>query len=129
VVAHSLGSVVAYEGLCAHPEWRVRGLVTLGSPLAIRNVILDRLHPSPQQVAGLWRATWPSPLTSWANIADRADFVALEKRLRPVFGEKVADTEISNGARMHHVARYLTAAETGAAIAGTLHGRQAGRGG
>jgi pimeloyl-ACP methyl ester carboxylesterase len=42
VVAHSLGSVVAYEGLCAHPEWRVRGLVTLGSPLAIWNVILDR---------------------------------------------------------------------------------------
>ena len=25
VVWHSLGSVVAYEALCAHPEWPVRG--------------------------------------------------------------------------------------------------------
>ena len=45
------------------------------------------------------------------------------------FGENVADTEISNGARMHQVARYLTAAETGAAIAGALGSRTAGRGG
>ena len=89
VVAHSLGSVVAYEALCAHPEWNVRGLVTLGSPLAIRNVILDRLDPAPQRLRGSWRATWPAQLTSWTNIADRADFVALVKRLRPVFGERV----------------------------------------
>ena len=32
VVGHSLGSVVAYEALCAHREWPVRALVTLGSP-------------------------------------------------------------------------------------------------
>jgi len=129
VVAHSLGSVVAYEALCARPDWSVRGLVTLGSPLGIRNVILDRLQPAPQRVARSWRGTWPPQLTSWANIADRADFVALVKRLGPVFGENVADTEISNGARMHQVARYLTAAETGAAIAGALGSRTAGRGG
>jgi len=124
VVAHSLGSVVAYEGLCAHPEWRIKTLVTLGSPLAIRNVILDRLH----QVGRIWRATWPPSLTSWANIADRADFVSLEKRLRPVFGDGVTDTEISNGARMHQVARYLTSSETGAAIAGAVSGRRANHG-
>jgi hypothetical protein len=47
VVGHSLGSVVAYEALCAHPEWPVRGLVTLGSPLGIRNLIFDRLLPPP----------------------------------------------------------------------------------
>lgn len=129
VVAHSLGSVVAYEALCAHPEWGVRGLVTLGSPLRIRNVILDRLQPAPQRVTGSWRATWPPQLNSWANIADRADFVALVKRLGPVFGEGVTDTEISNGARMHQVTRYLTATETGAAIAEALSGRTAGRGG
>jgi hypothetical protein len=122
VVAHSLGSVVAYEGLCAHPEWGVRGLVTLGSPLAIRNVIMDRLQPAPQRVAGSWQATWPPQLSSWANIADRSDFVALVKRLSPVFGESVADWEIANGTRMHQVARYLTAAETGAAIAAALVG-------
>jgi hypothetical protein len=125
VVAHSLGSVVAYEALCAHSDWNVRGLVTLGSPLAIRNIILDRLQPAPQRLAGSWRAVWPSQLESWANIADRADFVALVKRLRPVFGNDVADAEIDNGARMHEVARYLTAAETGSAIIRALGGRPA----
>ena len=47
MVGHSLGSVVAYEALCAHPEWPVRALVTLGSPLGIRNLIFDRLVPAP----------------------------------------------------------------------------------
>jgi hypothetical protein len=125
VVAHSLGSVVAYEALCANPGWNVRGLVTLGSPLAIRNIIFDRLRPAPQRLAGSWRAMWPPRLTSWTNIADRADFVALVKRLRPVFGDAVADVEIDNGTRMHEVARYLTAAETGSAIVRALGGRSA----
>jgi pimeloyl-ACP methyl ester carboxylesterase len=129
VVAHSLGSVVAYENLCAHPEWDVRGLVTLGSPLAIRNIILDRLQPAPQQEAGSWRAIWPPQLTSWSNIADEADFVALVKKLSPVFGKAVTDVEIDNGVRMHQVNRYLTAPETGAAIARALGGRAAGSGG
>ena len=123
VVAHSLGSVAAYEALCAHPGWNVRGLVTLGSPLAIRNIILDRLQPAPQRMAGSWHAAWPMQLESWTNIADRADFVALVKRLRPVFGDDVVDVEIDNGTRMHEVARYLTAAETGSAIIRALGGR------
>jgi hypothetical protein len=29
VVAHSVGSVIAYEALCAHPDWPVVRLVTL----------------------------------------------------------------------------------------------------
>ena len=33
LIGHSLGSVVAYECLCAHPEWTVNTLVTLASPL------------------------------------------------------------------------------------------------
>jgi len=31
--------VVVPHSLCAHPEWNVRALVMLGSPLGIRNVI------------------------------------------------------------------------------------------
>jgi hypothetical protein len=123
VVSHSLGSVVAYEALCAHPEWSVRGLVTLGSPLGIRNVILDRLEPSPHRTGGSWRGSWPGQVRSWTNIADQADFVALVKRLRPVFGDDLVDLEIDNGTRMHDVSRYLTAAETGAAIVNAVHRR------
>jgi hypothetical protein len=91
VVAHSLGSVVAYEALCAHPEWPVRGLVTLGSPLGIQNLIFDRLVPTPaaggiSEPAG----AWPGGVRAWTNIADIGDAVALVKDLRPLFGNKVA---------------------------------------
>ncbi|WP_432992073.1 hypothetical protein [Dactylosporangium sp. CA-233914] len=115
VVAHSLGSVVAYEGLCANPAWPVRGLVTLGSPLGIRNVIFDRLIPAPSRVGDAWRATWPGGVRSWTNVADRLDFVALVKRLAPRFGG-ITDVEINNGWKFHDVTRYLTAKETGAGI-------------
>jgi hypothetical protein len=120
VVAHSLGSVVAYEALCAHPEWAVQGLVTLGSPLGIRNIILDRLIPAAGQEAGRRQGRWPGSVRTWTNVADRMDFVALVKKLQPVFGEPLLDVEIDNGARMHAIDRYLTAAETGAAILGGL---------
>lgn len=116
VVAHSLGSVVAYEALCAHPDWPVARLVTLGSPLAIRNIILDRLTPKPSPLDGRWRGAWPDGVRAWVNIADRIDFVALVKALGPTFGESIVDVEINNGARLHDVRRYLTAAETGHAV-------------
>jgi pimeloyl-ACP methyl ester carboxylesterase len=116
VVAHSLGSVVAYEALCAHPDWPVARLVTLGSPLAIRNMILDRLTPKPSQRDGRWRGAWPDGVRTWVNIADRLDFVALVKTLAPTFGASIVDVEINNGARLHDVRRYLTAAETGNAV-------------
>jgi hypothetical protein len=125
VVAHSLGSVVAYEGLCANPGWPVRGLVTLGSPLGIRNVVFDRLVPTPVQVNGAWRTTWPGGVRSWTNVADRLDFVALVKDLAPLFGD-VADHVIHNGWKVHDVTRYLTARETGEGILNGLVGGAVG---
>ena len=119
VVGHSLGSVVAYEGLCAHPEWKVRALVTLGSPLGIRNLIFDRLQPSPSphlEVPRSLRGHWPGSVASWANVADVGDLVALVKDLRPLFGPRVSNWSVHNGAEAHAVEPYLTAAETGAAI-------------
>jgi len=47
VIAHSLGAVVAYEALHAHPELGVELLLTLGSPLALPRAIFDRLLPRP----------------------------------------------------------------------------------
>ena len=44
LVGHSLGTVVAYEALCAHPDWRITTLVTLGSPLGIHNLIFEQLQ-------------------------------------------------------------------------------------
>jgi hypothetical protein len=127
VVGHSLGSVIAYEGLCAHPEWKIRHFVTLGSPLGIRNIVLDRLVPAParDRSSNTVRGRWPEGVTKWTNIADRRDFVALIKRLHAVFAPEVVDIVIDNGARWHDVTRYLTAVETGEAIAAGLGGYDA----
>ena len=123
VVGHSLGSVVAYEALCAHPEWPVRALVTLGSPLGIRNLVFDKLVPSPAVgTAGLPVGVWPGGVSAWTNIADAGDVVALIKDLRPLFGAGVECYLVHNGSHAHAVAPYLTAAETGAAIASGLGG-------
>ena len=120
VVGHSLGSVVAYEALCAHPEWPVRALVTLGSPLGIRNLIFDRLMPAPAKGPGGGRGRWPAGVQSWVNVADAGDVVALVKDLRPLFGNGVACYLVHNGSHAHDVRPYLTAAETGAAIVAGL---------
>lgn len=113
MVAHSLGSVVAYEALCAHPEWPVTDLVTVGSPLGLRSVIFDRLSPAP--LAGV--GAWPRGVRRWTNIADPTDIVAVVGHLADRFGGRVQDRQISNGARMHDLLRYLTAPKTGNAVA------------
>jgi pimeloyl-ACP methyl ester carboxylesterase len=116
VVGHSLGSVVAYEALCAHPQWPVHTFVSLGSPLGVRNLLFDRLNPPPERGIG----AWPGSIQSWVNIADRGDVVALVKRLRARFGDRVQDRMVDNGARAHDVGPNLTAQETGEAIAASL---------
>jgi pimeloyl-ACP methyl ester carboxylesterase len=113
IVAHSLGSVAAYEALCAHPEWPVRALVTLGSPLGIRNLIFDQLQPPPENGMG----QWPGRAVMWTNITDSGDIVALQKDLRGRFGDRVENAVVDNGATAHNVKPYLTAKETGLAIA------------
>jgi pimeloyl-ACP methyl ester carboxylesterase len=119
IVGHSLGSVVAYEALCAHPEWPVRDLVTLGSPLGIRNLIFDRLVPAPvADESGKLAGAWPGGVETWTNVADGGDVVALAKDLRPLFGGKVSCYSVYNGSHSHDVRSYLTVAQTGAAIAG-----------
>ncbi|MFG2295376.1 hypothetical protein [Streptomyces sp. NPDC048603] len=116
VVAHSLGSVVAYETLCTHPQWQPLTLVTLGSPLGLGNLVFDRLQPPPEG----GRGTWPGPVKTWHNLADEGDVVALVRELAPRFGPGVQDGTVDNGAQMHSMAAYLTAAETGTAIAAGL---------
>jgi len=118
LVGHSLGSVVAYQALCAHPEWPVRTLVTLGSPLGVRNLIFDRLIPAPVVgESGKPSGAWPGGAETWANVADAGDVVALVKDLRPLFGARVACYLVHNGSHAHDVKPYLTAAQTGTAVA------------
>lgn len=127
VIGHSLGSVVAYEALhTLHPTGdaqgsgpghQVRALVTLGSPLGIRNLIFDRLQPPPRDGRGAWPG---GPALAWTNIADAGDVVALVKDLRPRFGNQIAGGVVDNSAHAHDARAYLTDRLTGAAIAAGL---------
>lgn len=116
IIAHSLGSVVAYEALCAKPAWPVRTFVTIGSPLGISNLIFDKLEPKPEGGVGIW----PQGIVRWFNIADKGDVVALVKQLASRFGSHIRDHLIDNGAKAHDATRYLTSKELGDAVASGL---------
>lgn len=117
IVGHSLGSVVAYEALCANPQWPVTHLVTLGSPLGIRNLIFDALDPGPLD----GRGQWPGSVSKWTNISADNDVVAFTKALAPLFGE-VIDKRVLSGQfpGAHDASRYLSSEEAGEAIADGL---------
>lgn len=93
VIAHSLGSVLAYEVLCLAELPAKPALITLGSPLGLRNLVFDRLDPVPVGDQG-W---WPRNAATWTNIADGHDIVASEKYLCTRFGARVKDILINNG--------------------------------
>jgi hypothetical protein len=113
VIAHSLGTVVAYEAICAHPEWKIEGLITMGSPLGMHNVIFERLLPSPKDGLG----AWPASVTWWTNVADEGDIVAIGKRLADFFGSRVEDWVVDNGiAEVHGAEKYLATTAVGAAL-------------
>ncbi len=116
LVAHSLGSVVAYETLAlTGPRgavWPGR-LVTLGSPLGLQ-AVRKRLRASPAQ-----------PAAGWINLYDPADPVVTAQGLADDY-PSATDLEVRNGSvNPHDVRRYLAQPETGAAL---LEGaRQAAR--
>lgn len=58
VIAHSLGTVVAYETRSLHPEWEVNGLVPMGSPLG-GEMLLGLLDPTTGAVC-----TIPNPTST-----------------------------------------------------------------
>jgi hypothetical protein len=121
VVGHSLGSVVAYEVLCAAVDAAaMQAFVTLGAPLGIANLVFDRLEPAPTGGTGRWPG---GPNVAWTNVVDAGDVVALVKDLRPRFGPGVAGFVVHNGAQAHDVRPYLSDPVTGAAIAGGLETR------
>jgi hypothetical protein len=72
VIAHSLGSVVAYETLWAYPQQQVDLLITVGSPLAMPGVVRPRLRPVTVDRR-------PPGVRRWVNLADVGDLVALPR--------------------------------------------------
>ncbi|MFF4776908.1 hypothetical protein ACFY05_28995 [Microtetraspora fusca] len=104
VVAHSLGSVVAYEAFWAHPDLSADLLVTLGSPLAMRNVVFERLLPVPVQ----GRGARPPGVGRWINIADKDDIAAIPPGLRDHFDGVERDVRCNiDWLDFHTVRNYL----------------------
>ncbi|MHA5049068.1 alpha/beta hydrolase family protein [Streptomyces sp. SD15] len=73
VVAHSLGTVVAFEALHDYPG-QVKLLVTLGSPLATGAAVLQRVRPQP--------ARTPASVERWLNFWDRDDIVVARPKVQ-----------------------------------------------
>lgn len=103
VVAHSLGSVVAYQVLRKRPgaAANVPLYATLGSPLGIRT-IRDAIAPT----------TWPSGLGAWFNARDARDVVSMyglgPEAFKP--GDRTIENPqpvTNNGADSHSIAGYL----------------------
>jgi hypothetical protein len=111
VIGHSLGSVVAYEAVCAKPA-QVDALITAGSPLGIRNVVFDKLAPRPDVGIG----KWPGGVKYWTNLAAKGDIVAAQKQLAPLFGSGVQDVLIDSGWDAHSSTRYLNTKAAGDAV-------------
>lgn len=114
VLAHSLGSVLAYEALHACPDLEVDLLVTLGSPLAIRGTVFDRLQPTPVAASG--RAPRPPGVRRWVNFADPGDICSVPRWLSRFF-DLDDDFETAIGVFAYHKAvAYLACDKLGAVL-------------
>jgi hypothetical protein len=119
VVAHSLGSVVALELLAEHTG-SVPLLVTIGSPLAVRTVVLPRLRPHPPRT--------PDCVGQWLNFWDRDDVIAA----RPILENVVSANEAgvlprsrrvdSDGLWVHTATKYLSQSDVAGRIVEFLDG-------
>ena len=120
VLAHSLGTIVAYDVLSERTDLDVRLFLTLGSPLGVGNVqerIGDRSGPP---------ASVPPNVAAWQNRADPLDPVALELTLADEFlpagfvEDGLVDNEI--GLVNHDLIGYLSTSEIKELIAAAMTG-------
>ncbi|MGW5472352.1 alpha/beta hydrolase [Streptomyces chartreusis] len=108
VVAHSLGSVVAYEVLHEFTS-TVPLLVTLGSPLAMRAVVWPHLRPRP--------CCTPPGVASWLDFWDRDDVICARPLgdagiLANTTGVQPHGTRVdSDGLWVHSATKYLAQGE------------------
>ncbi|MCX5209298.1 serine peptidase [Kitasatospora sp. NBC_00240] len=107
LIAHSLGSVVAYETLHGHQGPAVPLWVTLGSPLAAPKAIFHRLTPAP--VGGF--GSRPERARRWANLADPGDLVAIPAKgvSRCFTGVESDRHDLIHAFDFHKAANYLKA--------------------
>jgi hypothetical protein len=122
VVAHSLGSVVAYEVLHEFTP-TVPLLVTLGSPLAMRAVVWPHLRPRPCRTppgVASWLDCWDRDDVICARPLGEADIQANTAGVRPR-GSRVD----SDGLWVHSAAKYLARGEVAGPVIEALQAASA----
>ncbi len=115
LVAHSLGTVLAYSVLVDSPELSPDTFVTMGSPLGtkIGATMLPAADPSGTH-------PWPGEVRRWVNVAAVGDRATGPGELAPRFGSAVEDRRVDNGHRAHDPEPYLNSSVTGEAVAAAL---------
>jgi hypothetical protein len=125
VLAHSLGTIVAYDVLSELPGGTVPVFITAGSPLGLANVqrrIGDRSGPP---------APLPASVKAWRNFADPFDPVAIERTLADEFtpAGAITDTAVENRALLNHdLTGYLDTDAVRAAVRAALEAMGQGGG-
>jgi hypothetical protein len=113
LVAHSLGSVVAYEALHERPDLTVDTFVTCGSPLGLPGTVFEALDPPPKS----GRGARPPGIRQWINVADVGDLVAVPVDLGGRFPVDRHDTVRVGFADFHTFSGYLSTSAVAAAVA------------
>lgn len=127
IVAHSMGTVIAYDALQKDPGYVVDLLVTMGSPLGLTAVQIDLTNDTPGHPNGYAHPPFPPNVHRWLNVFDGIDAVTLpDQRLANDFTDRrvvlVADHMIranvdDKGNRdPHHWHGYLSSEDVGDAV-------------
>ncbi|MDX1656198.1 MAG: alpha/beta hydrolase, partial [Candidatus Competibacteraceae bacterium] len=99
VIAHSMGSIIAYDVLRElgrqRPSARVDHFITIGSPLGLPHVMFHHMEEFDA-------VRTPTVVKRWTNFADRRDIVSLDTHLSDdyapnVEGVRVVDDLVFNG--------------------------------
>jgi hypothetical protein len=112
LLAHSLGTVVAFDTLTLNPQLQLDTLITVGSPLGMK-AVASRLRPSAAGRQGL--AGFPPNLRRWVNIYDPGDPVAAAGAVSRLWPAAV-DYTVDNEDTPHAIERYLGKRVTGRAV-------------
>lgn len=115
VIAHSQGSMIAYDVLSRMPAGSIDLLVTIGSPLGITEV-QDQL----KRLLGTKKLTVPAAVKRWVNVADPLDPVCLDKGLANDYGAAIEDHLLFNPESPHSGTGYLKLPPVREAVSGTV---------
>lgn len=119
LIAHSMGSIIAYDLLSHQTEIpEIDLMITIGSPLAQPTLMAKLTDVNPV----FSKIKTPSPINEWHNLSDLHDFVAMNYNLNDDYepnakGVNPIDQVVQNGytwegeSNAHHVIGYLQTPE------------------